>query len=387
MAKKIKEALNNPYIIEKSDDKRPMDLIIKPTDICNFACTFCSSPSLAPSKADKLELDKIFQFLRRYPNTNTIIVNGGDPTMMPPKYYWILINFLEMNDLPANISITSNLWDFYLKPNKWKYLFRHPRFQVTTSFNYGDGRRITKNRVFTEDDFIKVSDLFLKEVGYRPHFISVIEEENMHTAIDNVRLAKFLDVDCKLNYLNASGHAGKPLPLSKIYEIYVQIWREGLAPWEWNTRQMANRLVKMPTTCPLNRRCDEGIRVLHPDGRYFSCGAFADDLESEIDFEKEMSGGFVTPLQTRQDVQYLKDECLSCPMFDICNGCYKHVKDLKQSNMIEPHCAKMKSIAKDILGINFETPIENRISIWNETYLKDRDLVTEERIEKSHTDD
>ena len=40
-----------------------MDLIIKPTDICDFACTFCSSPELAFDKKTVLDLDKIEQFL------------------------------------------------------------------------------------------------------------------------------------------------------------------------------------------------------------------------------------------------------------------------------------------------------------------------------------
>ena len=26
------------------------------------------------------------------------------------------------------------------------------------------------------------------------------------------------------------------------------------------------------TTCPLSRKCDEGIRCLQPDGDYYSCG-------------------------------------------------------------------------------------------------------------------
>ena len=42
---------------------------------------------------------KIFQFLDRYPETNTIIVNGGDPLMMDPKYYWEIINYLDENDI------------------------------------------------------------------------------------------------------------------------------------------------------------------------------------------------------------------------------------------------------------------------------------------------
>jgi radical SAM protein with 4Fe4S-binding SPASM domain len=277
--------------------------------------------------------------------------------------------------MSTDISLTTNLWKFWKEwendsqDKKWTKLFRNKRVNVITSFNYGETRRITPDRIFTEKDFIKISDLMLEKVGYRPHFISVIDESNLSNAIDNVRLAKYLGVDCKLNYANASGRQGKPLPLSKIYEVYIQIWKEGLAQYEWNTRQMANRLKGMPTSCPLHRKCDEGIRVLQPDGKYFSCGAFGDDLEYEVDFKKEVSlkGKLQTPLQNDNNLDSLKMECYSCPMFKICNGCKKHIRDLKKSNMVEKHCSKMKSIAKDIEEINFET--DGDIEIINDVYL------------------
>lgn len=353
-----------------------MDLIIKPTEACNFACTFCSSSELVESKTVRLHLEQIYLFLERYPNTNTIIVNGGDPTMMPVEYYWNLIDHLDRIDCGANISMTTNLWKFWKeweddqKEKPWTKLFRHKRVNVTTSFQYGNGRRVSKDRVFTEEDFIKISDLMLDKVGYRPHFISVVDESNLHSAIDNVRLARHMAVDCKLNYANASGRQGKPLPLSKIYDLYIQIYNEGLAEWEWNTRQMAGKLKGAPTTCPLHRNCDEGIRVLQPDGKYFSCGAFGDDLEYEIDFEQEvvLKGKTQTPLQNDTSIDALKTECYSCPMFNICNGCRKHIVDLKRSDMVEVHCTKMKSIAKDIENINFNQ--DDNIEIINDNYVK-----------------
>ena len=42
-----------------------------------------------------LDLNKIFKFLKRFPDTQTIIVNGGDPLMMKPNYYWKIIEYLD----------------------------------------------------------------------------------------------------------------------------------------------------------------------------------------------------------------------------------------------------------------------------------------------------
>lgn len=68
-------------------DQRHMELIVKPTEACNFKCTFCSSTDITDEKSKTLDLEYIFAFLRRFPNTGTIIINGGDPLMVKPEYY------------------------------------------------------------------------------------------------------------------------------------------------------------------------------------------------------------------------------------------------------------------------------------------------------------
>lgn len=333
-----------------------MDLIIKPTEACNFKCTFCSSTSIDPDKAGLLDLNYIYDFLKRFPDTNTIIVNGGDPLMVDPQYYWDLIAHLDEHNYPASISFTSNLWPFLIKPAKWLDLFKHERMGVTTSFQYGGGRLKGDYTNFSEKDFWLVSNKMLELVGYRPDFISVIVEENLDTAIDNVLLAKKMGVNCKLNYAMASGIQGTTLQLSKIYEVYVKIWEMGLTEWEWNTAQMVKRLGGGATTCPQNRNCDSGIRALNPGGDYYSCGAFGDDMDYPINFEKEMAGEFFTPLTNDPNIQTMKNACYTCPMFQICNGCRKTVRDMKREKTVEEHCKRMKGLAPRILESNGMSP-------------------------------
>jgi len=330
-----------------------MEFIIKPTEACNFACTFCSSTMISDQHFRVLDLEYIFTFLRKYPKTNTLIINGGDPMMIKPKYYWDIIAFLDANDMPATLSFTSNLWPFLKNPTPWIELFKHERVGVTTSFNYGDTRRITPTRVFTENDFWDVSNSFLEHIGYRPDFISVITDENEDTAIDNVRLAKRMGVECKLNYGMASGDLSTSYQLSKIYKIYLDVYNEGLIDWEYNTKQMVRRLYEGSTTCPQSRNCDRGIRAINPGGDFYSCGAFGDDRDKPINFEKEMSSDTpATPLDDDLSLAALKTECYACPMFSICNGCRKTIKDMKDENIVEDHCTLMKSLASDIIETN-----------------------------------
>jgi radical SAM protein with 4Fe4S-binding SPASM domain len=330
-----------------------MDLIVKPTELCNFKCTFCSSSKITENdNTAQLDLLKIFRFLDRYPDTQTIIVNGGDPLMMDPKYYMDIIEFLDRNNYPASISLTTNLWPFYKKPEKWLEVFQNPRVGIATSFQYGGGRLKGDFTEFTEEDFWKCSDAVLKYCGYRPGFIAVIVEENEDTVIKTVELAKKMDVVCKVNYAMASGEQSAPYVKGKMYKGYVDIWKAGLADWEHNTQAMMVKLKGHSTTCPVNRDCDAGIRTLQPEGDYYSCGAFGDDMDKAIDFEREMAGEFFTPLREDLHLNNLKRSCFTCPMFQICNGCRKTVKDLKEHNLVEEHCLHMKSIAEDIIEAN-----------------------------------
>lgn len=275
--------------------------------------------------------------------------------MVKPEYYWELLEHLDEIKSPATVSFTSNLWNFYNNPDKWVDLFKHKRVGVTTSFNYGNTRTIAVGVPYTEKMFWKVSDLFLKLVGYRPDFISVINDENYNGCIDNVFLAWKMGVECKLNYSMASGRQSKPLILGKIYEVYLEIIKLGLVEHEYNSKQLMKRLTTGNTTCPQNRKCDSNIRAFNPAGgdEYYSCGSIADDREGhKINFENEMSGAMETPLSSDAELVSLKVDCLSCSLFKICNGCYKTIKDMKHFGLVEEHCGIMKNIETDILNLN-----------------------------------
>lgn len=339
-----------------------MELVLKPSVACNFKCTFCSSTELSEDPKDQVSVSEVEAFIRRFPDTETIVVNGGDPLMMPVQYYWDIIEVLDRLECPATLSITTNLWPFYKKPEMWAPLFRHPRVGVTTSFQYGGGRRKGDYTVFTEEDFLACSDAMLEHVGYRPDFIAVIDRSNEDTVIQTVELAKRLGVECKLNYATASGtevDVGKYVmgninnlyTVGEMYRHYVTIWDAGLAEWEHNTREVAKKLKGLDTTCPLARECDTGIRTLQPGGGYYSCGHFGDIQKYPIDFKREMAGEFFRPLQ-QPELDSMKQSCYTCPLFGLCNGCKKTIHDTKRLGLVETHCQHMKTLAPKLIEMN-----------------------------------
>lgn len=340
-----------------------MDLVIKPTVRCNFKCTFCSSTSISDEKTDILDVASIKRFLDRYPETKTIIVNGGDPLMMPPSYYIEILDYVDLIQSDLVMSITTNLWPFYKNPDKWAPLFNRDNVSVITSFQYGNARLKGDLTPFSEEDFWATSNALLEECGYRPDFIAVTDYENEEFAIKTIELAKEMGVECKLNYAMSSGEVveykgiqmgneGKQFILSDMYRIYVDIHDRGLMEWEYNTKQMAVKLRGEMTTCPLAKNCDQGIRTMQPSGRYYSCPALADDDIHRISFDGEMAGDKYLPISNDKDNRTMKYSCYGCPMFAICNACTKTIRDHKRLGLVEKHCRQMKEIAPDIIRIN-----------------------------------
>jgi len=82
-----------------------------------------------------------------------------------------------------------------------------------------------------------------------------------------------------------------------------------------------------------------------------------------------MTGEKIYPIKFQPELQSLKQSCYTCPMFQICNGCKKTIKDLKSYNLVEEHCYKMKQLAPDIIkanGLELEpTPYEREYDYIN----------------------
>ena len=296
---------------------------------------------IATSHKD-LELYKVTGFLYDHPEVRNIIVNGGDPLCVDPKWYYDLIDWMiENNRLGVNISFTTNLWDFYKHPAKWEDLFKN-YVSVCTSFQYGNERKLADGTVFTEDMFKEIFHLFEERIGYKLRFIAVQNPSNAAYDIKTVNLAKELGTTCRINPALRSGRTTRPYPFHLMMYTWIRIIEEGLGEYEDNCKLLKDIWNGKLTECPFNPNCHESIRCMSPDGTVNCCPAIADDILLGVDDAYIPSKHTVRKFEDA----VLKSECYECKNFLLCNSCTKRILDIHEmgDKWLEDHCETMKEL-------------------------------------------
>jgi MoaA/NifB/PqqE/SkfB family radical SAM enzyme len=312
-----------------------MELIIKPTGHCNFNCTFCSASEIdiAHSKKVPDKLKEVISILK----PQSIIITGGEPLLVPPDYYFELYEIAR-----CPISLSTNLKDFYLNPDKWKALFNNNNFGINTSFQYGEARRWDKNTPYTEAQFIKVTELFKAVTGKSLSFIAVIDYDNEARFLDHVFLAKRLSTKVKLNGVMRVGRQGHAYPYYKMMKGYSEIIRLGLEEYEINCSE------RRTGRCDKNIEflCDTAIRACYLDSHNELHYGVCDDrlsLGDEIPYEKTCPE--IKPIQPSV-TDLINKDCLYCELYRLCNGCKVRRNEAK---LFPEHCSEMLQLKEQLI--------------------------------------
>lgn len=318
-----------------------MHLIIKPTGLCNFNCTFCSAHDLTiHHPSDGKVPEKIKNFINEL-KPDSLIITGGEPLMVSPDYYY---NLHEIIDCP--ISATTNLKDFYLHPEKWASLFKEKWFSIATSFNYGDSRRWDKNTVYDDIMFKKVMEKYRQYVDDDiPIFLSVIDENNEDRVIDHVLLAKELHTQAKLNNAISAGLQSKTYQRYKMFQHYLKIIEMGLEDYEYYCS--ARHIDECPRN--IHHYCSTSIRCCYLDNHNELHIATCDE---QLSFGHELPEDQIIPKskipvpEIINPSDYITDKCPYCNLFSLCNGCRTNRDGAKQD---PNYCTEMKKLEQKII--------------------------------------
>ena len=326
-------------MIENINPGMPIQLILRVTSRCNFDCTFCSASDME----GEMSVEDVLYYVKRYQPVQSLIFEGGDPLCKPPSFYWEIINTIREQKLDVGtFGITTNLWDFYKRPEKWIELFKHPDVHVCTSFQYGNKRRIG-DKVFDEATFVKIYTLYAELVDKPLSFISVIDEDNRDTVLQTVKLAKRLNTFCKINAAFVSGRQKSNYSLPDILTDYYNIIKSGLSNYEDNCDTLIKKLKGSDNSihCPFFRQCNRGMRCISPDGECSTCST-----------ENNWSNSAPLNRYGERDITMLtsayivKPQCLTCEYFEWCNSCRVNILAAKDTPNF---CERMKTIIPKIM--------------------------------------
>ena len=303
-----------------------MLMIVRVTSRCNFKCDFCSASAL---EGKDLSVDAVVSAVKKF-NPTSITFEGGDPLVMPPSYYEELFPKLLAFNPKLELAMTTNLWNWYKNPEKWRVLTDYD-VHLCTSFQYGGKRKITDSRPLTEEIFLdmvtKWRELTHKSLG----FIAVIDKDNADTVMQTVKFAKRNKLMCKVNPCFVSGRADASYPWDLMLDHYAQIVEAGLAYWEDNSYQlcklMLNDLELM--MCPIVPDCEKAFVVLNPDGSIHHCSTdvTTNGEENIIKFY-------------RRETPVISEDCLTCDWFKFCNTCRVYRKEYA-SFYSQDYCARV----------------------------------------------
>lgn len=317
-----------------------MELIIKPTARCDFNCKFCSAYGMDIRHPTGGHVPTAICDLINKLKPRCIIVTGGEPLTVDPKYYYELH---AIGNCP--ICPTSNLKDFYVNPEKWVDLFKEAWFHLTTSFNYGDTRRWNASTPYTEGMFLDVVNSYKLRVGKNiDSFIAVIDESNEDMAMKHIDLAKRLKCKVRLNGAIAAGKQGKTYPRYKMMRIYLDIIKAGLDEYECNCSERT--IGKCPWN--INLRCQDSIRCCYVDSSdKLHVGTCDERLSLGIELLEDKIIPNCESCGTIAPDEFIKPECAYCELCRICNGC----NTMREESKKDPNfCDEMKKLEDEIIA-------------------------------------
>lgn len=263
------------------EKRNSLSLLVKPTNMCNFRCTYCFNDSFNLSKQQgynsKMSLktvEKICDFQSKSQNSINWVWHGGEPLLMGEEFYIDQMEILQSYNIDNNIGMQSN---GSLLTDKFYKLLQ--KYNIHYSISH-DGIKNDETRGHTKE--IEKQIKIIHQNNNTVSAISVVTPNNFNNLIDSYYYFR----DLKMNgwainriFFNQKGTKLFYDELKEQYlDKYAELFKIYLSdPDPLQIRQfdeIISLLFHEETRghlCSLNGNCSFSWLGINPDGSIYPC--------------------------------------------------------------------------------------------------------------------
>ena len=355
-----------------------MNVIIKTTNQCNFACSYCSVGQ--PDRPVTLDLATFCRFVDGIPKLLDecgdkyidFIWHGGEPLLLPINFYLEAMEYAKdkLEDYKVSFKIQTN---GFLIDAEWISLFKTYEVAVGISLDgpahLHDASRRTHGGAATHDK-IMANISAINAAGINVGVLSVI---NSLENVDAAELVSFYaenKLSCKLQPVYPCGRAAERTGITDFYKAYTnftkEIYRHMIAadieiePFSQLTQAIINDTPVRD--CAFSGQCGHGFICLDGDGIVSACGRHSDSASLQYGSIAEASVFDLYHSSAAEAVRariptLQEGPCADCFAFEFCHGgcSFEAYLSAGHINAISPQCEHWRDLISFIYdeGLDF----------------------------------
>ena len=315
-------------------------VVVRPTELCNAGCVYCSSyKSHAKPEMSLALVETLYHQLRDYAAQArirhlTFLWHGGEPLLMTRDFFrraWELGQ--SDNGMTINHLVQTNL---LLIDAEWLELFRQFKVGLGTSVDPLDGIRILKDGRQQYQDWLEKL-LLICESGQNIGIVFTATSrhlplaEKIYAFFKNLQSLTPAAIGIKINPLYAAGKAALKncADLAVRPESYGSFLAELWALWDNDDRPFPlspfrEWLEPEKLACEFSGRCQEHFLSIDGAGDIFNCARFADSgirFGNILDEPLEQILKNAARLRLNEREALLREsDCKDCEIWDYCHG-------------------------------------------------------------------
>ena len=345
-----------------------MQIIVKTTTACNFACEYCSEGDKKPSELSEQIFQKLIDELpqlleHKQDDCVNILWHGGEPLLWGREKLIACMEYAEQKLKKYHLEFIMQS-NGYLIDDAFMEMFQRFHVRVGISLDgYPELHNINRPLKDGTQTFNKVWNNIqrLRDNHLGGSILMVLNTEN----VDGGKLFKFLEdneVVCKINPLIPCGRASKR-EVKKISQGYIALLQYLFEKAVESQKKIViepidsimDAIISGSTLseCSYNGNCSQSILCLYSDGKIGFCGR---DSEKEKYVYGDLQKNSLMDLYNCEIAQkvrvrdsYLKaHNCRNCSVWDLCHGgcTFEALNHWGDMNMPFPYCEERRELLK-----------------------------------------